>query len=112
MAHVREYLLISSSHCGRNLILNNFSTNDAPFLFSVAVWNCEVVKSSVGFYITNSYSSLICAGCCSTHAESDIEADALALTSTLKCMQDLCIHCKQVFVANGELFKAIKINNS
>lgn len=111
IAHVREYFSSYSSLGGRNLLLNNFSSTDAPFLFSVAVWNRDAVQSGVGFHLSNYNFSLACAGCCSTQAESDIEADALALRTALQCSMDLHILCKHIFVASEDLFIAIKRGN-
>lgn len=64
-----------------------------------------------GFYVTSSDSQLICAGCCYNHAESIIEAEALALLAALGCIFVADIQVDTIFIANTDLHSMIKTGN-
>lgn len=68
------------------------------------MWIREVVNSCSGFYITNSNSNFLYASWCRTQAESNIEADALALFAALNCMHDLRTQVRHIFMASVLFF--------
>lgn len=63
VAYVREYFYTSASQPGRNLILNNFTAHDSPFMIFAAKWNNELTNSGAGFYIFYSNAKILLAGC-------------------------------------------------
>lgn len=110
--HVREYYQPSSCHFGKQLILNNFSITDNPFLFVSSVGNCETGAFGASFYLTNANSLLICAGCCNNHADSILEAEALVLIAALGSILASILHKNTIFIANADLYRLIKVENS
>ncbi|KAH7660004.1 Reverse transcriptase zinc-binding domain-containing protein [Dioscorea alata] len=106
--HVREFSQTSSSHHGKQLILNNFTFTDNPFLFVSSAGSIENGVFGAGFYLTDTNSQLICAGSCSNCADSVLEADALALSSALGSLFASDLQTCTIFIANAELYYIIK----
>lgn len=105
--HVREYF--SSSYCqpGKQLILNNYSIADGPFLFVSSLGNCKTGAFGAGFFLSNTNSQIICGGCCNNRADSVLEAEALALTTALGSDLAMNLHVNTIFIANSDLHRLI-----
>lgn len=106
--HVREYTQSSSFNFGKQLILSNFSITDSPFLFVTSMGNRETNTHGAGFYLTNGYSQLICAGCCNNYVETNLEAESLALLAALGSLHASDLQVKTIFITCTELYNIIK----
>ncbi|XP_039136863.1 uncharacterized protein LOC120274163 [Dioscorea cayenensis subsp. rotundata] len=111
MNHVREYSHSKFSQNGKQLIINNFSYTDSPFLFVATAGNYGSDLFGAGFFIADSNSQFIFASCCNNPAESIIEAEALALLAALGCIFVFDLQIKTIFIASFELHGFLKAGN-
>lgn len=63
-ALAQEYFVAAKHYHSKSLILSNFLSADAPFLFSVAFCSGDLNFGVAGFYITNANHVVSLAGCC------------------------------------------------
>lgn len=116
IAHVREYSqasnspVLHNSHVLHNLIMNNFTNHESPFLFTASIWNKEVSKAGVGFCVLNLNSSLLLAGCCSVDVDSELKANVKAFFLALRCINGTKVAIKHVFTANNQLQDVLENN--
>lgn len=62
IANAQEFSQANLNQLGKQLIHNNFSSNDGLFLFSTIVWNDMAKVCGSGFFYTDSNNSLVVAG--------------------------------------------------
>ncbi|XP_039129019.1 uncharacterized protein LOC120265197 [Dioscorea cayenensis subsp. rotundata] len=111
--HVREYSYSYPSHSGNQMILNNFTYIDSPFLFISSKGSCETGSFGAGFYLISANSQLLCRlVLCNITAESPIEAEAFALIAALGSLQASDHQIKTIFMANDDLHSTIKAGYS
>lgn len=106
--HVREYFFSSSLQLGKNFILNNFSIAGGPIMFTTAVYNEELFIAKLGFIVADSYSNLICAGCCGCPADSVVDAEAKVLCFSLQGRINWRMNIKTILSPCSVFLKAVQ----